>query len=322
MEEKVIKNEIVLFENQDVKLEVNMKDETVWLSQQQMALLFNSSRTNIIEHINNIYSEEELDKVSTCQNFRQVQKEGKRNIARNIPFYNLDMIISVGYRVKSKNGIVFRKWANKIIKDYLIKGYAVNNKRLEYLEKTIKLLDIAGRINSELSANEAQSIIKVINKYSNALNLLDKYDYKKVSKPKGTKNNKKITYEECINIINTLRFNNYSDLFALERNNGLKGIIDDIYSTFDGSDLYSTVEEKAANMLYLVTKNHVFIDGNKRIAATLFIYFLNYYGLLYNENGMVIDNNTLVAVTILIAQSDPKEKEVLVDLVMNFLKGE
>lgn len=206
-----------------------MKDETVWLSQQQMALLFNSSRTNIIEHINNIYSEEELDKVSTCQNFRQVQKEGKRNIARNIPFYNLDMIISVGYRVKSKNGIVFRKWANKIIKDYLIKGYAVNNKRLEYLEKTIKLLDIVGRINSELSANEAQSIIKVINKYSNALNLLDKYDYKKVSKPKGTKNNKKITYEECINIINTLRFNNYSDLFALERNNGLKGIIDDIY---------------------------------------------------------------------------------------------
>lgn len=322
MEEKVIKNEIVLFENQDVKLEVNMKDETVWLSQQQMALLFNSSRTNIIEHINNIYSEEELDKVSTCQNFRQVQKEGKRNIARNIPFYNLDMIISVGYRVKSKNGIVFRKWANKIIKDYLIKGYAVNNKRLEYLEKTIKLLDIAGRIDGELSANEAQSIIKVINKYSNALNLLDKYDYKKVSKPKGTKNNKKITYEECINIINTLRFNNYSDLFALERNNGLKGIIDDIYSTFDGSDLYSTVEEKAANMLYLVTKNHVFIDGNKRIAATLFIYFLNYYGLLYNKKGMVIDNNTLVAVTILIAQSDPKEKEVLVDLVMNFLKGE
>lgn len=322
MEEKVIKNEIVLFENQNVKLEVNMKDETVWLSQQQMALLFNSSRTNIIEHINNIYSEEELDKVSTCQNFRQVQKEGKRTIARNIPFYNLDMIISVGYRVKSKNGIVFRKWANKIIKDYLIKGYAVNNKRLEYLEKTIKLLDIAGRIDGELSANEAQSIIKVINKYSNALNLLDKYDYKKVSKPNGTKDNKKITYEECINIINTLRFNNYSDLFALERNNGLKGIIDDIYSTFDGSDLYSTVEEKAANMLYLVTKNHVFIDGNKRIAATLFIYFLNYYGLLYNEKGMVIDNNTLVAVTILIAQSDPKEKEVLVDLVMNFLKGE
>ncbi len=320
MEEKVIKNEIVLFENQDVKLEVNMKDETVWLNANQMSELFGRDSKTIRKHIDNALKEE-LDN-STVANFATVQKEGNRNITRNIEYYNLDMIISVGYRVKSKNGIVFRKWANKIIKDYLIKGYAVNNKRLEYLEKTIKLLDIAGRINSELSANEAQSIIKVINKYSNALNLLDKYDYKKVSKPKGTKNNKKITYEECINIINTLRFNNYSDLFALERNNGLKGIIDDIYSTFDGSDLYSTVEEKAANMLYLVTKNHVFIDGNKRIAATLFIYFLNYYGLLYNEKGMVIDNNTLVAVTILIAQSDPKEKEVLVDLVMNFLKGE
>lgn len=320
MEEKVIKNEIVLFENQDVKLEVNMKDETVWLNANQMSELFGRDSKTIRKHIDNALKEE-LDN-STVANFATVQKEGNRNITRNIEYYNLDMIISVGYRVKSKNGIVFRKWANKIIKDYLIKGYAVNNKRLEYLEKTIKLLDIAGRIDSELSANEAQSIIKVINKYSNALNLLDKYDYKKVSKPKGTKDNKKITYEECINIINTLKFNNYSDLFALERNNGLKGIIDDIYSTFDGSDLYSTVEEKAANMLYLVTKNHVFIDGNKRIAATLFIYFLNYYGLLYNEKGMVIDNNTLVAVTILIAQSDPKEKEVLVDLVMNFLKGE
>lgn len=320
MEEKVIKNEIVLFENQDVKLEVNMKDETVWLNANQMSELFGRDSKTIRKHIDNALKEE-LDN-STVANFATVQKEGNRNITRNIEYYNLDMIISVGYRVKSKNGIVFRKWANKIIKDYLIKGYAANNKRLEYLEKTIKLLDIAGRIDGELSANEAQSIIKVINKYSNALNLLDKYDYKKVSKPKGTKNNKKITYEECINIINTLRFNNYSDLFALERNNGLKGIIDDIYSTFDGSDLYSTVEEKAANMLYLVTKNHVFIDGNKRIAATLFIYFLNYYGLLYNEKGMVIDNNTLVAVTILIAQSDPKEKEVLVDLVMNFLKGE
>lgn len=290
-----MKNEIVLFENQDVKLEVNMKDETVWLSQQQMAILFNSSRTNIIEHIKNIYSEGELDKVSTCQNFRQVQKE-------------------------SKNGIIFRKWANKIIKDYLIKGYVVNNRRLEYLEKTVKLLDIAGRLDGELSAEEAKSIIKVINNYSSALDLLDKYDYKKMSKPKGTKNDKRITYEDCINIINELKFNNDSDLFALERDNGLKGIIDNIYSTFDGKELYSTTEEKAANMLYLVTKNHVFIDGNKRIAATLFIYFLDFYNLLYNDNGMVIDNNTLVAVTILIAQSDPKEKEVLVDLVMNFLE--
>ena len=315
-----MKNEIVLFENQDVKLEVNMKDETVWLSLEQMTKLFDRDKSVISRHIKNAL-EEELDN-STVAKFATVQKEGNRNIIRNIEYYNLDMIISVGYRVKSKNGIIFRKWANKIIKDYLIKGYVVNNSRLEYLEKTVKLLDIAGRLDNELSAEEAKSIIKVINNYSSALNLLDKYDYKKISKPKGTKNDKRITYEDCINVINELKFNNDSDLFALERDNGLKGIIDNIYSTFDGKELYPTTEEKAANMLYLVTKNHVFIDGNKRIAATLFIYFLNFYNLLYNDNGMVIDNNTLVAVTILIAQSDPKEKEVLVDLVMNFVKKE
>lgn len=310
-----MKNEIVLFENQDVKLKVNMKDETVWLSLEQMTKLFDRDKSVISRHIKNAL-EEELDN-SVVANFATTAKDGK---TYQIDYYNLDMIISVGYRVKSKNGIIFRKWANKIIKDYLIKGYVVNNRRLEYLEKTVKLLDIAGRLDGELSAEEAKSIIKVINNYSSALDLLDKYDYKKISKPKGTKNDKRITYEDCINIINELKFNNDSDLFALERDNGLKAIVDNIYSTFDGKELYSTTEEKAANMLYLVTKNHVFIDGNKRIAATLFIYFLNFYNLLYNDNGMVIDNNTLVAVTILIAQSDPKEKEVLVDLVMNFLE--
>ena len=312
-----MKNEIVLFENQDVKLEVNMKDETVWLSLEQMTKLFDRDKSVISRHIKNAL-EEELDN-SVVANFATTAKDGK---TYQVDYYNLDMIISVGYRVKSKNGIIFRKWANKIIKDYLIKGYVVNNRRLEYLEKTVKLLDIAGRIDDELSAEEAKSIIKVINNYSSALELLDKYDYKKISKPKGTKNDKRITYEDCINVINELKFNNNSDLFALERDNGLKGIIDNIYSTFDGKELYPTTEEKAANMLYLVTKNYVFIDGNKRIAATLFIYFLNFYNLLYNDNGMVIDNNTLVAVTILIAQSDPKEKEVLVDLVMNFVKKE
>ena len=317
-----MKNEIVLFEDQDIKLEVNMKDETVWLSQQQMAELFDSSRTNIIEHINNIYSDGELDKISTCQDFRQVRKEGKRDVARNIPFYNLDMIISVGYRVNSKRGIIFRKWANKVLKDYLLKGYVVNQKRLEYLEKTIKLIDIAGRIDTELKGNEAQEIIKVINNYSNALNLLDDYDHKRITKPNGTKNNKQVTYEDCMNIVGKLKFNSDSDLFALERNEGLKAIIGTIYQSFDGNDLYPTIEEKAANFLYLITKNHTFIDGNKRIAATLFIYFLEFYNILYNENGQVIDNNTLVAITLLIAQSNPKEKEILIDLVMNFLNNE
>ena len=314
-----MKNEILLFEKQDVKLEVNMKDDSVWLTQGQMAELFNTSRTNIIEHISNIYSDEELDKNSTCQDFRQVRKEGKRTVMRTIPFYNLDMIISVGYRVKSKNGVIFRKWATSILKDYMIKGYAVNQKRLEYLEKTVKLIDIAGRIDINLKGNEAQEIIKVINNYSNALNLLDDYDYKRIIKPNGTINENKINYEDCMNIVNKLKFSSDSYLFALERDNGVEAIIFDIYQTFDGKDLYSSIEEKAANFLYLIIKNHVFIDGNKRIAATLFIYFLEFYNLLYKDGKQVIDNNTLVAITLLIAQSNPKEKEILVDLVMNFL---
>ena len=314
-----MKNEIVLFENQNIKLEVNMKDETVWLSQQQMSELFDTSRTNIIEHINHIYSDGELDKNSTCQDFRQVRKEGNRNVTRSIPFYNLDMIISVGYRVNSKQGIEFRKWATNVLKDYMLKGYAVNQKRLEYLEKTIKLIDIAGRIDQRLNGDEAVEIIRVINNYSNALNLLDDYDHKTVSKPKGTNSDNKINYTDCMNIVNKLRFNSDSDLFALERDKGLESIIGNIYQSFNGQDVYPSIEEKAANFLYLITKNHTFIDGNKRIAATLFIYFLEFYNILYKDGKQVIDNNTLVAITLLIAQSNPKEKDILIDLVMNFL---
>ena len=316
-----MKNEIVLFENQNIKLEVNMKDETVWLNAEQMAKLFDRDYKTIRKHINNALKEE-LDKDMVVAKFATTTKHGAiegKTQTHTVDYYNLDVIISVGYRVKSQNGIIFRKWANKIIKDYLLKGYAVNEKRLEYLEKTIKLIDIAGRIDTELSGQDAKEIIKVINNYSNALNLLDDYDHKSIAKPKGTKNNKKITYENCLDIISKLKFNSDSDLFALERNEGLKGIIGNIYQSFDGNDLYPTVQEKAANFLYLVTKNHTFIDGNKRIAATLFIYFLDFYNILYKENRPVIDNNTLVAITILIAQSNPKEKNILIDLVINFL---
>ena len=312
-----MKNEIVLFENQNVKLEVNMKDETVWLNANQLAELFDRDIKTIRKHINNALKEE-LDN-STIAKFATVQKEGTRNITRNIDYYNLDMIISVGYRVNSKRGIIFRKWATKVLKAYLLKGYAVNQKRLEYLEKTVKLIDIAGRIDTELQGSEAQEIIKVINNYKDALNLLDDYDHRNVSKPQGFKDDRQITYDECMNIIGKLKFNNDSDLFALERNKGLSSIIENIYATFDGIDVYPTIQEKAANFLYLITKNHTFIDGNKRIAATLFIYFLEYYDILYNNNKQVIDNNTLVALTLLIAQSNPKEKEILIDLVMNFL---
>ena len=319
-----MKNEIVLFENQNVKLEVNMQDETVWLNTEQMVKLFDRDYKTIRKHINNALEEELKDEVVVAK-FENTTEHGAikgKTQTHRIDYYNLDVIISVGYRVKSKNGIIFRKWANKVLKDYMIKGYAVNNKRLEYLEKTIKLIDIASRIDKKLKGEEAMEIIKVINSYSNALNLLDDYDHKKIVKPNGTIDNKKITYEDCMEIINKLKFNSESNLFALERNQGLKAIIGAVYQSFDGKDLYPTVEEKAANFLYLVTKNHTFIDGNKRIAATLFIYFLEFYDILYNENGQVIDNNTLVAITLLIAQSNPKEKDILVDLVMNFLKND
>lgn len=311
-----MKNEIILFENQDVKLEVNMNGETVWLTQDQMAKLFGKDRTVITRHINNIFKDGELEEKSN------VQKMHIANSDKPVSLYSLDVIISIGYRVKSQNGVIFRKLANKVLKDYLLKGYAVNQKRLEYLEKTIKLIDIAGRMDTELKTAEAKEIIKVINNYSNALNLLDDYDHKRIIKPSGTKDNKKITYEDCMNVISKLKFNSDSNLFALERDEGLKEVIGTIYQSFDGKDLYTTIEEKAANFLYLITKNHTFIDGNKRIAATLFIYFLEFYNILYNENGQIIDNNTLVAITLLIAQSNPKEKDILIDLVMNFLNYE
>ncbi len=307
-----MKNEIILFENQGIKLEVNMKDETVWLTQAQMSKLFNRDIGVISRHIKNVF-EEELDEKSN------LQKMQIANSDKPINMYSLDVIISVGYRVKSKNGVAFRKWANKVLKDYLLKGYAINKKRLDYLEKTVKLIDIAGRIDTELKGNEAKEIIKVINNYKDALNLLDDYDHKRITKPQGINDDKKITYEDCMDIVSKLKFNSDSNIFALERNEGLKEIIGAIYQSFDNKDLYPTIEEKAANFLYLITKNHTFIDGNKRIAATLFIYFLNFYNILYKDNEQVIDNNTLVAITLLIAQSNPKEKDILIDLVMNFL---
>ena len=317
-----MKNEIILFENQNVKLEVNVKDETVWLSLEQLATLFNRDRTVIKRHINNIFKEDELKENEVCAKFAHTTAHGAltdKTQTRNIEYYNLDMIISIGYRVKSQNGIIFRKWANKILKDYLIKGYAINQKRLDYLEKTVKLIDIANRTNENLENADAKEILKVIATYSKALDLLDDYDHRNLLKPKGNSSQKQIRYEDCLEVINKLRFNEESDIFAIERNKGLQSIIGNIYQTFDGTDVYKSIEEKAANFLYMIVKNHVFIDGNKRIAATLFIYFLNYYDLLYKENKQVIDNNTLASLTLLIAESNPKEKEVIIDLVMNFL---
>ena len=305
-----MKNEIILFENQNVKLEVNIKDETVWLTQDQMAKLFCKSKSTINEHIKNIYKSSELLEEETMSKFGNSEFSDKPT-----NYYNLDMIISVGYRVNSKQGVQFRKWANKVLKEYLIKGYSINKSRLEYLEKTVKLIDIASRIDNDNN----KDILNVINNYSKSLGLLDDYDHRKVVKIKGTISDEIITYDECMYIIDSLKTNFDSDIFALERSFGLKSIINNIYQTYGGEDVYKSVEEKCANFFYMIIKNHVFIDGNKRIAATLFIYILFFYDILYKDDKQVINNNTLVALTLLIAESNPKEKEILVDVIINLL---
>lgn len=314
MDEK--RNEIILFENQGVKLEVNLKEETVWLTQAQMELLFDVKQSTLSEHINNIFKEGELEEKTS------IGISDKSSGGRKSKIYNLDVIISVGYRVKSKNGVIFRQWANKILKDYMLKGYAVNQKRLDYLEKTVKLIDIANRIDERLEGNDAKEILKVIGDYSKALDLLDDYDHRTLKKINGKIDERKIEYSDCIEVINKLRFNEESTLFAVERDKGLESIIGNIYQSFAGVDIYKSIEEKGANFLYLIVKNHVFADGNKRIAATLFIYFLNFYGILYKNEKQTIDNNTLAALTLLIAESNPKEKDVIIDLVMNFLNND
>lgn len=231
-----MKNEIIIFENQQVKLEVNVKDETVWLTQEQMSALFEKAKSTINEHIKNIYKEKELNECDTMRKFGNSEFSDKPT-----NFYNLDMIISVGYRVKSKNGILFRKWANQILKDYMLKGYAVNQKRLEYLEKTVQLIDIANRMDERLENRDAKEILKVIGSYSKALDLLDDYDHRTMNKPKGKDSKKQITYDDCIDIIAKLRFHEESDIFAIEREKGLASIIGNIYQTFGGEDVYKSI---------------------------------------------------------------------------------
>ena len=247
------KNEIILFENQGVKLEVNLKDETVWLNRQQLAELFDRDIKTIGKHINNALKEE-LKDIPTVAKFATVQKEGERNVSRNIEYYNLDMILSVGYRVKSDKGIIFRQWANKILKNYMIKGYAVNQKRLEYLEKTIKLIDIANRIDERLEENDAKEILKVIGGYSKALDLLDDYDHRTLKKIEGNIDDRKIKYQECINIINKLRFNEESSLFAVERDKGLESIIGNIYQSFARTRYLQEYRRKRSKFLIFNSK--------------------------------------------------------------------
>lgn len=313
------KFDIIVFNDEDISLEVNFdkENETVWLTQSEMAILFGVDRTRIVRHISNIYRDGELDEFSTSAENAQVRLEGNREIKRAVKIYNLDMIISVGYRVNSKKGILFRKWANNILKKYLVEGYVVNEKRLSYLEKQINLISIASRLDEKLITDEGSKILETIISYNKALSLLDDYDHQNISKPDGTLGCYRITYEECRKIIDSMKFE--SKIFGVEKDGSFNSSINAIYQSAFGEDVYKSIEEKAANLIYFITKNHSFVDGNKRIAASIFLYFLDRNSLLYRNGSKILSDSALVAITILIAESKPEEKEIIIDLIMNFL---
>lgn len=305
---------LIFYKSEDgnIQLNVKLEKDTVWLTQSQMSNLFGVDRTVIVRHIRNIYKSAELCEDATCAKNAQVQEEGGRTVRRTIPYYNLDMIISVGYRVNSKNATQFRIWATSILKQYLIKGYAINDQRLQQLGEVIRIMK---RTQNEL---DAKQVLSVIENYNTALTLLDDYDHQCMKRPEGSKATYVLSYEECRNLIDQMRFNADSDLFGHEKDDSFKGSIGNIYQSFGGEDVYPTLEEKAANLLYFVTKNHSFSDGNKRIAATVFLYFLDKNGILYDENGNKrIADYTLVALTIMIAESRTEEKEMMISIIMN-----
>ncbi len=302
---------IVLFEaaDQSVSLPVMMERETVWLTQAQMSQLFSVDRTVVTRHINNVFREGELERESN------VQKMHIANSDRPVTYYNLDVIISVGYRVKSQRGVEFRRWANSVLKQYIIHGYAVNRRRLEELGTAVRIMQRAER------QLDAKQVLSVVESYSSALDLLDSYDHQTMSRPKGTEAAYVLTYEECRRVIDSMRFGEESELFGNEKDDSFRGSIGNIYQTFGGQELYPSLEEKAANLLYFVTKNHSFSDGNKRIAAVIFLYFLDKNGALFEDGRKRIEDHTLVALTIMIAESRPEEKEMMVSVVMNCLAG-
>ena len=319
---------IVIYQTEDgqTQIDVQLEDETVWLTQAQMAELFQTDRTSIVRHINNIYKAEELDRDSTCAKIAQVQIEGKRTVKRDIPYFNLDMIVSVGYRVNSKRGIKFRQWANRILKDYLVKGYAVNQRiHREQIGELRQLVGMLGRTiqgQPVLSTDETNALFEVVTDYTYALDTLDNYDYERLAIDKTTKEEPfHATYENAMEEINRLRDKfGGSALFGNEKDDSFKSSIGQIYQTFGGEELYPSVEEKAAMLLYLVTKNHSFSDGNKRIAATLFLWFLNNNRILYRKDGSKrLADNTLVALTLMIAESKTEEKDVMVKVVVNLI---
>ena len=302
-------NEIVIFETEDksISLSVAVENETVWLNRNQIAELFDRDIKTIGKHINNAIKEE-LDSESVVAKFATTANDGK---IYQVEHYNLDVIISVGYRVKSKRGIEFRRWANSVLKQYILKGYAVNNNRIKQLGEVIRIMK---RTENEL---DGKQILSVIEKYSTALDLLDCYDHQNMTRPKGNEATYVLQYDECMQVIQSMRFGDESDLFGKEKDDSFKGSIGNIYQSFGGVDVYESLEEKAANLLYFVTKNHSFFDGNKRIAATMFLYFLDKNQALFVDGKKKIEDSTLVALTIMIAESRPEEKEMMISVIMN-----
>ena len=319
---------IVIYQTEDgqTQIDVRLENETVWLTQAQMVELFQTTKQNVSLHLNNLYKEGELQKEGTVKEYLTVQQEGKRRVSRRVKYYDLDVIISVGYRVHSKRGTAFRIWARKIIKDYLVKGYVVNERiRHEQIGELRQLVGMLGRTlqnQAVISTDETTALFEVVTDYTYALDTLDNYDYERLAIDKTTKQEKfHATYENAMEAINGLREKfGGSTLFGNEKDESFKSSIGQIYQTFGGDELYPSVEEKAAMLLYLVTKNHSFSDGNKRIAATLFLWFLNNNGILYREDGSKrLADNTLVALTLMIAESKTEEKDVMVKVVVNLI---
>ena len=312
------KFDLVKFVDNDFELEVrtDKENDTVWLTQKEMALLFDVSSDNIGLHISNILKENELDD-STTEFSSVVQLEGKRKVKRKLKIYNLDMIISVGYRVKSQRGILFRKWANKILKEYLLQGYSINQKRLLALNKTI---EIQSRMLASSLNIDQEALVSVIEEYTNALDLLDDYDHQCLNKPKGTQTIYELTYQDCRTLIDSMKFKDTSTIFGLEKEEGkLNGILAAVYQNVFDQEVYPSLEEKAAHLLYFLVKDHPFADGCKRIAATIFLEFLNRNHALVKNGKIVIANDTLVAITILTAESKPEEMDIIINLIMNLL---
>ena len=325
--EDLSKGEIIIYESDGKSsLEVIQQDNTLWLSAEKIGKLFGKDRSNIQRHISKIYREQELDENSTCAFFAQVQKEGKRTVSRNISYYNLDVILAVGYRVTSKTATEFRKWATSVLHKYVLEGYAINEHKLKQeqdkvktLQDTIKLLSRSFEHQIE-TLEEAKDVAKLMNNFACGLDLLDNYDHKQLdSKGLTTKEAVKIEEQEFLTVVDKMKSEFASDVFATPKDESFSSSVNQIYQTFDNKELYPTLEEKAATLLYLIVKNHSFADGNKRIGASCFLYFLNKNNMLYKNNKPIIDNSTLFALTLLIATSKPEEMETVKQIVLSIL---